>query len=248
VPRKSRRLPVGITRFNFWDYEVCRPMAATALARRRRLVGDPVQVAIRERFLHHLQGACGEPECAVDRGLAQATPAAWPELALADFIETSRLWERDRQAQRVFNGLPAHVRLELRKRSDRLYGRVARRRWATLLAVIAKDQLLFARMLPCGPTQIMKSTDSIYPSAKKTWTTYARQAIELLGLGTGRASGVGRQRPRLDLRTLTPAQQAAVVHWFAHAFRNLVRYRDGHPSRPFVPACAATCRGTISRF
>lgn len=38
------------------------------------------------------------------------------------------------------------------------------------------------------------------------------------------------------------------LHWFAHAWRNLRRYLDGNPPRPWASNCASACRAERVRF
>ena len=259
MPRQTRRLPVQITRFNYWNYGPCRPRSRDELERLcRHRIHDPAddEGEVLFRFLRHLQhGPCDEPTCL----LQSADTSQWPELALDDFIRRERRWERYAAALRVFKELPAGVRQRLLRIDARLYGRVGRRSWSTLLQAIAKDQRLFARMLPSGAKpgakpgakRIMVEDERSYPSARKVWTAYARQALDVLGQNpegeTARLGG-GRQRARLDLTGLEGNKREWILHWFAHAFRNLVRYRGGRSSLPFEESCIIDCKHRLDRF
>src|SRR5262249_35273870 len=47
---------------------------------------------------------------------------------------------------------------------------------------------------------------------------------------------------------LPPMKWDAVFHWFAHALRNLSRYRDNHPKLPWSKNCAARCLANRDRL
>ncbi len=248
MPRQVRRLPVGINRFTYWIFVPCRPATADELARRNRFPSLSLDagVFLLERFIRHVNdGACGDFGCRTDPLLQSAKGARRSETALKDFIEGERLWAQRPQAQRVFKTLPAGAKQRLAELSGRLYGRRGRRTWKTLLEAIARDQRLFACMLPDGPKRLRD--DSLYPSARKVWTMYARQALVVLGDDPAESPDA-RERARLDLTGRSADERAYVLHWFAHAFRGLVRHRNRDEPLPFSPDCAAYCQRIQDRF
>jgi hypothetical protein len=277
-------MPAGITRFNYWNYEFCRPTgrAADSLVPPwtplRSVVGPKIdwpelppisvegQLYLLDRFARHLQlGPCDEEGCAL-RG---SMPSRWPELALEDFVTFERNWRSVTGTSRIFRRLPADVQQRIREIDARRHGRIGRRSWTTLLNKIARDQQDFAAMFPVGPKAILNNDDDDRTdteaadeddnnapedrlgSTRKVWTVYARGALEALGHNpdgeTSKLQG-GRQRAKLDLAGLKVSERQRVLHWFAHAFRNLVRYRDRHPPLPFDDSCSSRCKRELKQF
>ncbi len=266
--RQTRRLPVDLTRFNWWLWGYSRPMTAGQV---RRLPGRAPADRSRGRFRAHLRGPCGSRGCSADAGLAGATPSERQILALKDYIEQGRAWEQDREAQRVFKGLPRRARARLRALADRLNGRRGRRSWKNLLEIIAKDLRLFEGVSCAGARTLRDLAGQLAMSpalARKVWETYQRQARLLLGEAPdSELVRVIHERFGLRLKRLSsgrlsvPAELGAevspeqrerlwgeVLHWFHHAFRNLLRYRDRHTPRPWAVNCAAGCRATVARW
>lgn len=232
---------------------------------------EATRAFFRKRFLAHAAGPCGEAGCSVDPRLANAQPRRREAIALRDYIEHSREWERDRNARRVLSRLPHVEAQRLREFSEREYGRRGRRRWRTLLETIARDLRLFGGVSVAGVETLPTQAEGLAMSpdlARKVWRMYQRQAWLLLGEAP--ASPLVRalhkrfgarltQLPRGRVSTyaelgakLSPEQRerawGAVLHWFHHAFRNLVRYRDGHPPRPRAEDCVESCRAAVAKW
>src|SRR5262245_61104505 len=141
LPRQTRRLPVGITRFTYWCYEICVPSAGAELTRRARASQRQAHV-IRGRFQQHLVGTCGEPGCTGYARNSASVPSGKAEIALLDYVDLTREWARDATAHRTLKGLSASAKTRIRQLSDRLYGRRGRRAWKTFLEAIVTDQRL----------------------------------------------------------------------------------------------------------
>ncbi len=257
MPRQTRRLPLDITRFNYWEREICQPRESVILQLRRQSpsASDEAETFLRERFERHLKGPCGEKGCRVDHWLEHQPRDRILELALRDYIENTRAWDRNRRAHQTLRELRPAKRKALVAFAKRTHGVVGRRSWATLVSKVRRDLRWFEKMLPHGPTQVVDSDE--YPAMRKVWTPYGRQALALLGLGptslelslgvVQRAAG-GRQRARIDLRGISLEQRGFILHWFHHAFRNLIRYWNGHSQLPFDPSdarCATECRDAV---
>ena len=256
MPRQTRRLPLDIDRFNYWDKEICRPTDRAILELRSQFASasDVGEMVLAERFERHLQGPCGEPLCRVDRRL-ERQPRERRELALRDYVENTREWDRNPRAHQILRGLRPAERKALVKFAKKTHGVVGRRSWATLVSTIRRDLRWFEKMLPLGPARVVDSDE--YPAMRRVWTVYARQALALLNLGPTsleislgvvERAAAGRQRARIDLSGISPEQRGLILHWFHHAFRNLIRYWNGHPQLPFDrldTRCAAGCRDAV---
>lgn len=106
-------------------------------------------------------------------------------------------------------------------------------------------------------------------TARRIYRYYQRQMSDLMGLGVlasagwrgglqkaGLLNAQGRLPTKPILRSLEELSRnerkrhtEPVFHWFHHALRNLVRYRDGHPPLPFdAYACSHACRAAQRRL
>jgi hypothetical protein len=142
--------------------------------------------------------------------------------------------------------------------------------WDALLRTIACDQSLFQEIHALGPTHaglVATQWLDVLPIwerygvseavAQRVYRAYHRKMSELLGHGVivsqavraafrTRGIEVPRIRPARAMAGLTalPAHEhvPTVFHWFAHALRNLARYRHGHAPIPWHPtACRQRC-------
>lgn len=256
MPRQSRRPPVGITRFNYWHLEICQPRDEQTLMFRRHFSSqaDEGETHLAERFVRHLHGPCGEPSCRLDRKLARS-PRRSVELALSGYIEDSREWSRNKLAQQALKSLAPARRATMREFATKQHDQW-RQDLDTIIGRIREDLEQFEQMIPKGPGSAVKMlVETGYSAKRKIWQEYATQALALFGrgpttlaitIGAAERATAGRLRARLDLRNLSAEEQAYVVHWFRHAARNLIRYRNGDLALPFEhPSCADTCRDTV---
>jgi hypothetical protein len=125
-----------------------------------------------------------------------------------------------------------------------------------IIGIIRDDLDQFEQMIPEGPGAVIKTVVATsYSTKRKIWREYATQALALLGrgpttlaitIGVAERTTGGRQRARLDLHDISAEERAYVLHWFQHAARNLIRYRNGDPALPFEhPTCATACRDAV---
>jgi hypothetical protein len=145
LPRQQRQLPRGINRFNYWAYAFAFPEAAASPRPASAWqLETAARDAMRARFRCHLAGSCGAVGCVADSRIARR-PNARLSIALVYYIDTDSLWSQDAEAQRVLKGLPAGVRVRLRKR-DAAKWRQRRRGLEGLLEKIKRDQLVFTSL------------------------------------------------------------------------------------------------------
>lgn len=211
MPRQRRHLPLGITRFNYWDYTriAPRPSSPAGVPDPETDLGAVAHDRMRSRFLAHRDGrACGERRCLVEQAIKR-DPSQRPFLALSDYVETDWLWQQDPEAQRVVKGL---TRTQLKKIGElhRRMSRRKRRAWGTLIQEIERDQAVFrALILDEGLRRVVNRRDlegSIVIArhrmsvgqAKRIWSEYHRQGLKLLGqpvpLGGLSPKGRGKRR------------------------------------------------------
>jgi hypothetical protein len=93
--------------------------------------------------------------------------------------------------------------------------------------------------------------------AQRVYREYHAEMSALLGRGRRVSENVraffrsqGIEAPRVRQTPIMPdlagrpadEQVPIILHWFAHALRNLARYRNGHPPRPWhATACRTRC-------
>ena len=213
------------------------------------------EVYLNERLARHLDGCpCGEPICRLERALVKS-PGRRVEIALKDYITYSRSWRQSPQANEALKTLAPARQKALLEFATEQHDR-GRRSLDMIIGVIRDDLDQFEQMIPEGPKSVVTTVVATgYRAKQKIWQPYARQALALLdrgptplaiALGAAQAATGGRQRARLDLRELSAEEQAYVLHWFHHAARNLIRYRNGDPALPFEhPTCATACRDAV---
>jgi hypothetical protein len=205
-------------------------------------------------------------------GIAEPRPAI---LALAYYLTTDRLWTQDGEAGTLLAQQSPEVQVALRTWAHSVWRRRTPWDWATLLEAIARDQALFQEIQAIGPTQaglvdtrwqdgppIWEKYGVSKADAHRVYRTYHRKMSELLGHGVivskavlaffrARGTNAPRVRPTRAMTELAalPVDEhvPTIMHWFAHALRNLARYRDGHAPIPWHPTeCRQRCL-TIQR-
>jgi hypothetical protein len=200
-------------------------------------------------------------------GIENPTPAL---LALAYYLITDRLWTQDSEAGTLLAQQLSEIQDALRTSSRGMWNRRTPWSWDALLPAIARDQMLFQEICALGPTRAglvgtrWRDVPPIWEKygvseavAQRVYRAYHRKMSELLGHGV-RVSKAVRDafsargiegprvrptRPMAGLQGLPPDEQTSIIlHWFAHALRNLARYRDGHAPIPWHPtACRRRC-------
>jgi hypothetical protein len=272
MSRQPRPLPARVGRLNYWSYEFAHPEAtkdppppsASRTAHAKilntfRQIRDDVGVA--KRYHPRFQ------EDLMRMGIDDPTPAL---LALAYYLTTDRLWSQDHEAMTLLTQQPPEFQRLLRTWARGVWRRRTPGSWDTLLRTIARDQALFQEICSVGPTRaglvatqwqdgspIWKKYGVSEADAQRVYRAYHRKMSELLGRGVivskvvraafrARGIDVPRIRPTrtmAGLQELPPDEQTAIIlHWFAHALRNLARYRDGHAPISWHPTeCRQRC-------
>ena len=272
MPRHPRPLPARVGRFTYWSYEFSHPevpkappapsadrIAHAKILKTFRQIRNVVGVS--QRYLPRFQ------EDLRHKGIAHPTPAI---LALAYYLSTDRLWSQDREAGTLLAEQPAEIQAALLTWTHSVWGRRTPGDWATLLETIARDQALFQGIQAIGPTQAglvgtrSKNGPPIWEKygvseadAQRVYRAYRRKMSGLLGHGVivpqavraalrARGNDVPRVRPTKTMPALLglpPTNQTSIIlHWFAHALRNLARYRHGHAPILWHPtACQQRC-------
>jgi hypothetical protein len=259
-------------RFNYWSYECARPKAtkdppepsAGRIAHAKVLktfqqIRDDVETAQRPR---------PRMEAALMRmGIAYPTPAI---RALGYYLTTDRLWSQNGEAWTLLRQQPPEVQHALRTWACGVWRRRTPWSWDELLRAIARDQAVFQEIHDLGPTQaglvdsrwqdgppIWKKYGVSKADAHRVYCAYHRKMSELLGHGVTvskvvcaafRARGIEVRHIRptrviAGLSEVQPDEQIPIIlHWFAHALRNLARYRHGHEPLPWhLTACLGRC-------
>jgi hypothetical protein len=268
MPRQPRPLPVRLGRFNYWQYTCAQPPTDPRALSSERIAHEEMLKTFRQirhgvdtpRTQRHRRRFESELN---RRGISEPTPAI---VALAYYLTTDRLSSQNSGAQTLLAQQSPEVQALLRSWATDVWLRRTPARWDRLLRTIARDQTLFQEIHALGPTQA-GLVDSRRHDVSPIWTKYrvpkavAQQVYReyrvemsaLLGRGRRVSEKVrafrdqGREVPRIRPTPLMPDlagrpadEQAAIIfHWFAHALRNLARYRDGHPPLPWHPM---TCR------
>jgi hypothetical protein len=201
-------------------------------------------------------------------GIGHPAPAI---LALAYYLTTDRLWTQDCEAWTLLAQQLPEVQVALRTWARGVWRRRTTGSWDGLLRTIARDQALFQEISSLGPTQaglvctqwldvppIWKKYGVSEAVAQRVYRAYYREMSTLLGRGRRVSEKVralcrtqcGIEVPRvLPTRAMPeladlPADEhvPTIIHWFAHALRNLVPYRQGHTPILWHPtACRQRC-------
>jgi hypothetical protein len=199
----------------------------------------------------HLAGPCGEPGCSVDAKLSEASPRRRAVLALEWYISMSGEWARNAKARAVLERLAPAERARLSRLSATLYGGRGRPSWRSLLSAIAADQVIFESIIRGKrSSRLAGVADDFKTNAarvRRVYEAYRKQASVLREEwwpNSKEARALLRQfGPPPTPREPAPApmEWPEVYHWFAHALRNLCRFRDNHPKLPWSPKCATRC-------
>jgi hypothetical protein len=265
MPRQPRPLPAQVGRFYYWHYEFSHPVATTdrpapsagrsshaTILKTFRQIRDDIDT---QRAQWHRRRAAAHLR---DIGIENPTPAL---LALAYYLLNDRLWTQNREAGSLLAQQSPEVQAALRTWARGVWRRRTPWSWAALLCRIARDQALFQETHALGPTQAglvgARKYDVSEAGAQRVYYFYHREMSALLGQGRRISARVradyrafGIETPRVDptpcLPDLAgrPAEEHVpiILHWFAHALRNLARYRDGHAPLPWHPtACRSIC-------
>lgn len=241
MPRASRRVPEGMNRFNYWNYDLAVPRQPVSST--RPPLGQAAHEYCRDEFRSMLVGRSKEPvpivakrrtllKCHLGRFVSNQQA-----FALGFYIECDKLWQQDRHAWQVMQTLPPGVQRKLSALERKRWHYQTRWTWPVLLQSIARDQEIFQQVLAIRPAGagLAGPRGKIAPATRLKWQEYKYRPVMALKVYQAYRS----QLTRL-LKTRQSQQQA--LHWFAHALRNLTRYRLGHTSLAFTSSCASPCR------
>lgn len=219
--------------------------------------------ACRRQFLAHRDGrACGIVGCSIDSTISE-TPDERNYLAVLHYARADRLWTQDADAQAVMKTLPLPRQHAIRAAAAKAWAAPQRDQgWDALLATIAKDQQLFGDIITKHATadadrdEVADAHGVAANRVRTVYQAYSPQRQYLLGRVVGAARDALQRRgitvtqfdhPIIPLQDddgcpLDPqARDHLVMHWFAHALRNLRCLRDGNRPIPWSADCATVC-------
>jgi hypothetical protein len=273
----NRPIPGGLTRFNYWKKASIHPRSAVDLSFDADYGSEHLREEFGRRFQKHRTGPCNIRGCGTDALFRNASPEEWDRLALEELAATDSAWNNVEGATALYNTLDADAQERIRAAWNQ-----RRRAWAALLGNIARDQLAYDQITRSSPkVQELERVGERFGRseswARQVYARYSEQAMVLRGAGVLVQSPESRRvwKDRGGLRVegrrvmTAPYIPEAVIkgrkgqerraiedrwieHWFAHALRNLVRYRDKHgplawPGRPSSPGASSDCRETCLR-
>ncbi len=264
-----RDIPKRLTRFNYWTRAGTRPASALELSFGRSASKDRHE-QFADRFQKHRNGPCGVPGCGTDKLYQNATPKDRERLALEELAATDSRWNNVRGAQALYRKLDT----EARKRIDSAWS-LRSGQWRTLLRNIARDQLAYDQITRSKPRDeelflVAERFGRSESWARQVYARYSAQASDLRGAGVLVPSPEGRrawQQAGLTVegrrvktvsqipqeltkgktgRARRASEDRWIEHWFAHALRNLGRYRNNNepmpwPGRDAPPGASQKC-------
>jgi hypothetical protein len=201
----------------------------------------------------------------------------WERLALEELAATDARWNNVPGAQALYQRLGAQVR----KRIDAAWS-LRRDKWQTLLTNIARDQLAYDQIIKgqrrykelaavaerfgrseswarqvyarySAQASILRGDGPLVPSAERRQSWKERGGLDVVGRRVRTRSEIpaGLTEGKTG-KALRAVQDHWIEHWFAHALRNLVQYRDNHRPLPWPgpdspPGTSKTCKETCLR-
>jgi len=177
------------------------------------------------------------------------------------YLRVSGEWNRNAKARAILDRLSSAEQARLRRLSTTLDSRRGRPTWRPLLCAIAADQVIFEHIIRKkrlsraqlrGSGGLAEVADDFKTGAgrvKRVYAAYRKQASTLRDEWRPNSKEARHLRkvlgpppaPRDPAPARAPMEWPVVFHWFAHALRDLCRYRDNHPKLPWSSKCASRC-------
>lgn len=232
-----RRFPIGVGRFTYWAHTGIRPEESASLLS-AQLDNDARHELVRSTALLRIAHGTGS------RGQFLEELVWWKS--------NDPLFSSDRDAAGLLKKLASDERAVFTRRTRApRFVRSGKQDLPGLVGVIARDQVIYEASLHVPrPGRLEKLTAAFARgdarSIAEILRYYRRQHRRLLGEPLNRADATFLEAQGIQLAEgrrvrRTCADNDEVIHWLAHALRNVLRWRDGHPPLPWAPSCRSKC-------